>query len=69
MNIREQALNALVNKYKAQIEVHKVNIEVYLTNSVGVAEHTDIMSSIEHELDCIATLSDRVSVIEKEIPR
>jgi hypothetical protein len=34
-----------------------LNVEVYLTNPVGIGEHSDIIETIEKELDEIAKVS------------
>ena len=45
--MREQIIKALIAHAQGDIEKHKANIEVYLTNPAGVGEHTDILESIE----------------------
>ena len=47
------------------IQKHKANIEVFLSNAVGVGEHPDIIDSIEKELDEIARYNDQVEMIDK----
>lgn len=47
------------------VQKHKANIEVFLSNAVGVGEHTDIIDSIEKELDEIARYNDQVEMIDK----
>lgn len=47
------------------VQKHKANIEVFLSNAVGVGEHTDIIDSIEKELDEIAKYNDQVEMIDK----
>jgi hypothetical protein len=42
-----------------------MNVEVYLTNPVGIGEHPDVMEAIEQELNMIAKYEDQVSVIKK----
>ena len=63
--MREQIINALIAHAQGDIAKHRANIEVYLTNPAGVGEHTDILESIEKELDIIAKYEDQVSVIKK----
>ena len=36
-------LNVLKKKYEAEIEIIQANLHNYLNNSVGVADHPDIM--------------------------
>ena len=39
-------LKALKANALGNIEKHKVNIEIYMHNAVGIGEHSDIMSAI-----------------------
>mgnify|MGYP003135033044 FL=1 len=63
--MREQIIKALIAHAQGDIEKHKASIEVYLTNPAGVGEHTDILESIEKELDSIAKYMDQIEVIQK----
>ena len=46
MNIREQLEDYLVG----QISKHQINAETLINNPAGVAEHPDIVATIEAEL-------------------
>jgi hypothetical protein len=50
---------------KGHIEKHRINVEIYLTNSVGIGEHSDIIETIEKELDEIARYQDHLDIIKK----
>tara|TARA_B110000967_G_scaffold110942_1_gene113506 strand:+ start:562 stop:726 length:165 start_codon:yes stop_codon:yes gene_type:complete len=50
---------------QAQAGKHKMNIDVLLDNSVGVAEHPDIMETIESELEKMAEYCDKYEMLEK----
>ena len=63
--MREQMIIALRKHAEAHIEKHRMNVEVYLTNPVGVGEHSDIMDTIEKELNLIAEYMDQIEVIDK----
>lgn len=63
--MRQQMVQALRQHAIAHIEKHRMNVEVYLTSPVGVGEHSDIMESIEKELDLIAQYEDQLEVIDK----
>ena len=63
--MRKQMIEALKAHAQAHIDKHKMNVEVYLTNPVGVGEHPQIMDSIEKELDEIATYMDQLEVLNK----
>ncbi len=67
-DIREIMLNAVRKHAEAHIEKHRVNIEIYLNNSVGVGEHSDIMDAIEKELAHMAEYEDHLEILEKYFP-
>tara|TARA_B100000614_G_scaffold260586_1_gene287925 strand:+ start:6822 stop:7031 length:210 start_codon:yes stop_codon:yes gene_type:complete len=63
--MRDQMISALLAHAQGDIQKHKMNVEVYLTNPTGIGEHSDIMEAIEEELNMIAKYEDQVSVIKK----
>ena len=58
-------ISALLAHAKGDIQKHKMNVEVYLSNPVGIGEHSNVMEAIEEELNMIAKYEDQVSVIKK----
>ena len=40
--MRDQLLKALLAHANGEIAMHKANVEIYLTNPVGIGEHSDI---------------------------
>ena len=56
-------INALKNHAVAHIEKHRMNVEVYLNNPVGVGEHADIMDTIEKELNLMAEYHDQLEIL------
>jgi len=50
----EQLIIALKAHAKGHIEKHKANVILLLQKSAGIAEHPDIIETIEKELDIIA---------------
>lgn len=58
-------LEALIKKLEGDIEVHKANVMVYVKNPAGIGEHSDIVESIEKEVDMIATAEDKIEAIIK----
>jgi len=62
---RDKIIQASVAHFQAHIEKHKVNIEILLTNTVGVAEHPDVMDTIEKELAIIAEYDDKLEMLKK----
>jgi len=64
-NMREELIKASRIHFKAHIEKHRMNVENLLNNSVGVAEHPDLMDSIEKELAIIAEYDDKLEMLNK----
>ena len=58
-------ISALLAHAQGDIQKHKMNIEVYLTNPVGIGEHSNVMEAIEEELNMIAKYQDQIEVINK----
>jgi undecaprenyl pyrophosphate synthase len=63
--MKEMLIQAVRAHASGHIQKHKANIEVFLSNAVGVGEHPDIIDSIEKELDEIARYNDQVEMIDK----
>ena len=62
--MRGQMLKALQSHAKANIELHKANIEIYLRNPVGVGEHSDVLEAVQAELDKLTVHSDRLDTLQ-----
>ena len=63
--MREQLIRALIAHAQGDIQKHKANVEVYLTNPAGIGEHSNIVEAIEQELDMIAKYQDQIDIINK----
>tara|TARA_B100000287_G_C20516844_1_gene735318 strand:- start:59 stop:265 length:207 start_codon:yes stop_codon:yes gene_type:complete len=63
--MREQMIKALLAHAQGDIQKHLANVEIYLTNPVGIGEHSNIMEAIEEELNMIAKYQDQIDVIQK----
>jgi hypothetical protein len=65
INMREDLINASKLHFRAHIEKHRINVETLLEKGVGVAEHPDIMDTIEKELGIIAEYDDKLNILNK----
>jgi hypothetical protein len=61
--MRKEMLKAVRKHAEAHIEKHRMNVEVYLQNPVGVGEHSDIMDAIEKELAHMAEYQDHLEIL------
>ena len=64
MNIKSQVVSALRSKYESEIASAKVNLDVYFHNAVGVAEHPDIIESVDNLIEIIAEAQDKLAALE-----
>lgn len=62
---RNKIIRAAKKSYEAEIEKHITNVEVMLGNTVGVGEHSDIMETVEKEIDIIASYEDKLAIVNK----
>ena len=65
--MRTQLINALKAHANGEIQKHLANVEVYLTNPVGIGEHSDITEAIGIELDKISRYNDQIEVLNKYV--
>ena len=62
---RFQILDALFAQAQGNIAKAKVNIEIYLQAPVGIGEHSDILASIQEQVDIIAHEKERIEVLKE----
>ena len=60
-----QIIVVLIKQCEAGIERHTMNVRVLTEKRVGLAEHGDLIITIESELDKIAHFEDRLQVLKK----
>ncbi len=63
--MRDQMIKALLAHAQGDIEKHKANVEIYLTNPAGIGEHSNVLEAVEEELNMIAKYQDQIEVIQK----
>ena len=51
--------------YEGGIEAHKINIEVLLGSHVGLAEHGDIIETIDQEVQKLVDLEDKLESLKR----
>ena len=52
-------------KLEGEVAVARANIEVYMTSSVGIGEHPDLVAAIESQFDVIANARDKLDAIDE----
>lgn len=61
--MRVLILNALAAKYSAELEVLAVNLENYLSGSVGVPEHPDLVGEVDKLIEQVAAAEEKLKII------
>ena len=63
--MKEQLIKACRMHAEGDRERAKTNIMVYMNQSVGIGEHSDIVEAIQEELDKMAAAEDRIDMLAK----
>ena len=63
--MKEVLLKALRSHAQGHLQKHLGNLEVYLTNPVGIGEHSDLVEAMEKELDEVAKYDDQLEMLNK----
>jgi len=66
--MRNKLLEATRKHAEGHVAKHVANVEVYLNQSVGIGEHSDIIEAIELELEHIAKYQDQIEVLDLYFP-
>ena len=67
--MREMLLSALKSYYVGHINKHIANVEIYLSRSSGIGEHSDIIEAMDKEIEQIDKYDSRLSMILKYLER
>ena len=62
--MRDSMLKVLEEHARANLELHKMNVKVYLNNPAGIGEHSDVMEAVQIELVKMATRADKLEMIK-----
>ena len=63
--MKDVLINSLRSYFTGNINKHLANVQVYMNNTVGIGEHSDIIESIELELDKAAGYHDKLEMLTK----
>ena len=62
--LRRALLQALEDKYNAQISEADATIKIYLDNSVGIGEHPQHIEEIDKQLQKIAEATEKLKELQ-----
>ena len=58
------SLEALKQKYKAEIGIAKANLDILIHKAVGIGEHSDIIAEMDKWIGVIADNQEKIVAIE-----
>ncbi len=58
-------VGALKSYYIGNINKHLSNVEIYLRQPIGVGEHSDIVETIDKELEKVSMYDDKLMMVVK----
>ena len=62
-------LQSIKKEYEGKKEQEIYDLQVYLTNSVGVGEHSNISKEIKNKIQNIEKLDAQIDTIDKYFPK
>ena len=62
--MRNGILQALEDRYEADISAAHATINIYLTNSVGIGEHPQHLEEVDKQLDKISQAEEKLDALE-----
>tara|TARA_B100001287_G_C22568444_1_gene475030 strand:- start:520 stop:738 length:219 start_codon:yes stop_codon:yes gene_type:complete len=68
MQIRAKSsplVKALAKKLEGDIAIAQANIDVFLEQSVGVGEHSDVVKAIETNVEALASADEKLQILKK----
>ena len=63
--MRDKLVESIKSYLQGNIDKHCANVENLLENQIALAEHPDIIETIEKELDVVADYEDKLNVLNK----
>ena len=63
--LRRALLQALEDKYNAQISEAEATLKIYFTNSVGIGEHPQHIEECDKLINKIAEAEDKLQVLKE----
>ena len=64
MSLRQALIQALEDKYSAQISTADATIKIYLTNSVGIGEHPQHLEEMDKLLQQIVDAEEKIKALQ-----
>ena len=65
MGLRATILQALEDRYNAEISESDATIQIYMTNPVGIGEHPQHLEEIDKLIEKIANAEEKIKISQQ----
>jgi uncharacterized protein (DUF342 family) len=65
LEMRDAIIQALEDRYNAQISEADATLKIYLENSVGIGEHPQHIDEVDKLIEKIATAEEKLKTLEE----
>ena len=66
--MRKELVSALKSKYRADYNIAHANLNIYLTNPVGIGEHPQHFDEMDKLVDAMTAARDKLEILDNEYP-
>ena len=66
--MRKEMVSALKSKYRADYNIAHANLNIYLTNPVGIGEHPQHFEEMDKLVESMTSERDKLDVLNEEYP-
>ena len=66
--MRNAIIQALEDRYNAQISEADATIKIYLENSVGIGEHPQHIDEVDKQIKKIASAKEKLNILDEFEP-
>tara|TARA_R110002033_G_scaffold10865_1_gene35258 strand:- start:71 stop:271 length:201 start_codon:yes stop_codon:yes gene_type:complete len=63
--MQDAIIQALEDRYNAQISEADATLKIYLENSVGIGEHPQHINEVDKLIEKIATAEEKLKILEE----
>ena len=61
----EMIVDSVIKKYEGEIAEANANLKIYISNSVGIGEHSEVIAEIDKQLEKIASAEEKMAMLKK----
>ena len=65
MSLRSALINALEDRYNAQISEADATVQIYLEKPVGIGEHPQHLDEIDKLIEKIANAEEKIKILKE----